>query len=847
MIHLLLAVARAATFEVPGCGSDPEWGPLADPGRVALSHRSVASGAHFGADPVTEPALAIEFAVPAGVTIPGRGLPPIDDPLNPLPVHGYDQDRSVVQLELPSRGALPLTDEEGASHSEFSGSKFCLVDDPACLWDGGAPANGLWRAWRVRPDTPVAGTCTVTEVQLARTLPDELRAAKAMNNKIALWLDEGEALLAGDRLRYRYVGFGPSRATSWTGRHFRPNFRYATETCPTGGDGTWPRECWVFLAPTQIDDLEVRPGPPAFVRVVAPLDVQAGTTHDVRVVVVDDLGNPSPITTPAGQEIVLRAKDPAGRLAPWSRAVSLTDDWTAIVPVTFPRAGAMAVHADLSTSVLPAATPIHAWTRVTVDPPRFVRKSGDVHFHTGVLVDADTEQTWSFLDSYAPGDHASQSTSTWDAYRYLEEVMGHDFGAASEHAVGWASWTVPSGAAFDPFRAGGACDVQTGEHPYAVAHVGDWWTEAQRLSARYDHTGFVTFPAYEWHSEGVDGNVPDTRDAPLHRVVMFRDFSPADDLPMLPGTKFGLPPQCLLLWLRAMGYDRDPLPPRVQDVVVMPHMMNDRAANLDWDMTYDWSGEFSAMLALLDPDPEVARGLIGDLQRITEVFSQINPRGDFEFFEGDWTTGPPTRHSVRYALAQGARVGLIGGSDNHDQVPGGNDDWTLPPNPVAKHAHEPGGLAFALVEADAPTDRDGIFDAFRARRTYATSGIRAWLDVRLSEPGGRTVGPGLELETDACTLDLKTQLMTGRPIRRVELLQAEVLQVLAGGSTSFSTTALTGGLPSEVFDQVTPIAHPGVDQTRVYYVRGIVGATAKAEDAVWSSPIWVTWTTPCVP
>jgi hypothetical protein len=136
--------------------------PLPGPQLLRVSDPHVDAMQRFSA---AEP-LVYEFNIPAGATIPGRGLPPDVPGAGELSEAYQDgNERSIVQVELPvsRQGA---TDEEQMTGSigQFDPPRFCRVGDPTCLWAD--DDDGRWRAWRVRDD----GTGeVVTELQLAHT------------------------------------------------------------------------------------------------------------------------------------------------------------------------------------------------------------------------------------------------------------------------------------------------------------------------------------------------------------------------------------------------------------------------------------------------------------------------------------------------------------------------------------------------------------------------------------------------------------------------------------------------------------------------------------------------------
>ncbi len=880
-------LAAAGTFEVQNCDSDPRWAAMAAPGTATMSPASIGVGQRLGQNGV--PRLALEVALPEDVLVLGRGLPellPGDDPLLSL---GYDVDRSVLQIELPQlRPPASAEEEVRSDHSTFSPARVCVVDAPyvpivpptsdtgdtgtsdTSTSDTGAPHTGLthtgastgdpggsidyadatcpydredtlgmWRAWRVRdhPD----GSCAVTEVQLARTIRDQVDSILQVP-RMGVWLEEGDTLEGGDRVLVEMQVTAPTRATDWTDSPYKPNIRWAHTSCLGHEETTWPGACFDALDPDSIDGLEVAAGPPTFLRINMPMDATRGEVVRGDFVLLDEHGNPTTHTSDPSSPIVLSARSATTGTAAWSHDLTFDGSWTETVVLPFNRPGAWTAEADVSGSDLPDLTVIRHWTRTWRDAPDMRRAAGDLHFHTGITEDPVSFAPARFLPTSAAGDHRLQVASTELAYRYLEDVMGLQFGAASEHAVAHSGYTLPSDPAFDPFRAGGVCDIGP-----IVEDIPDWWGNLQQLDMVNQHPGFTIFPAFEWHAhQRTLRNGIDVDNSRLHRVVVYREVPPLLDLPMLPGTATDLAPQCLPLFLIASGWGE---PDKLDDMVTIPHMSRHQSNNLDWDLQYDWSGEFADLLAHLDPDPAAARALIEQQARLVEVFSARAAQNDS--FEGRWLDGAnPKRWTIRYGLAQGAHVGFVGNSDNHGQQPGGNNDPIEgQTEPAARH-HEPGGLAFVLADGQS-TPRDGIFDALRARRTYATTGIRAWMDVTITDPGQPVLAPvymGGTHTTASCSLDLDVDLLAGMEIQAVDLLAAQVLHTPGGVSTSWRKIPIHGGkVPTETFRHSKTIPHPGEAGEWVYYVRGSLGSTEfPDQELAWASPIWVTWGDPAL-
>ncbi|MGI9501425.1 MAG: DUF3604 domain-containing protein, partial [Geminicoccaceae bacterium] len=127
---------------------------------------------------------------------------------------------------------------------------------------------------------------------------------------------------------------------------------------------------------------------------------------------------------------------------------------------------------------------------------------------------------------------------------------------------------------------------------------------------------------------------------------------------------------------------------------------------------------------------------------------------------------------VEDALRLGYRIGIVGGSDEHKGRPGAS-------YPGAAKFGATGGLTCHLL----PTlHRDDLFTAFRRRRHYATSGCRAFLDIRIPHlrdglaelPDGsrEPIGEALMGDIVACandTVTVEIDIAGEAGVERVEL------------------------------------------------------------------------------
>jgi len=698
----------------------------------------------------------------------------------PLSLYGPQPDRSVLQVELPVFG-IELSDENRRSATTFSPPRLCAAENDC----DSRNADGFWKAEQRRDGV------VLRELQLALPITDADTPEAATRNVLGLWLREGDAVPAHDEIVLSYHGPLPERATTWTPLYPRVRWRTGVQEGCDASD----RDCWTEATEDSITPLHVAAGSPTYLHVAAPLDTQTGVPFEVAVTALDAFANPTPIRANVR---LTNHKDPLVFNDQWQRRVNLTQT----------SAGPLRISATLTKTT--DIQSIAQWTVTHEDAPVHTRRTGDLHFHTG-----DGGAQRKFLGVFKAGDHAGLFTSIRDSMRYLDQVAGHDFGAASEHAMrddGFQpSEAVQTHAAFLP---GVACSGAMA----ATSSIEGWWKHAQQMSqaANGGHDGdFTVFPAFEWQSHHALNDR-----SPLHRVVLFRDFRPEHDLPLLPADIPELDPHCLLAFLQASGAGPE-------QALVLPHMQIANDGNIDWYLTYRETEK-----------PLVTRDVVESYQRLAEIFSARSYIDEDEkrvprpgVFEGSATD--PAPYSMRYAWRDAsAHIGVMAASDNHMGAPGADDPKALDGSRYGWG--EAGGITVTLQE---DTSRDGIWDALSARRTYATTGPRFWLDWTLDgEPMGS------ELQRSDASLASDLMVFVELPIQRVEVVGARVgdgtQPYISLGSSEPQTEshAMSWSIPN-------PCA-PGEEQEWVYYARVLASEQPnnllEAETA-WSSPIWIHW------
>lgn len=157
---------------------------------------------------------------------------------------------------------------------------------------------------------------------------------------------------------------------------------------------------------------------------------------------------------------------------------------------------------------------------------------------------------------------------------------------------------------------------------------------------------------------------------------------------------------------------------------------------------------------------------------------------------------------------QGKKVGIIASSDQHTGQGG------LP--------H--GGIA--AVYADSLT-REGIFDALKARRSYATTGEKILIDFEIN---GVFMGETLKAE-EGGELDIRLKVWGTNMLVRVDILRFRF-----GVDASFAPVLSEAPRP-ESMDAEFELKE-SVSGSCMYYAR-IVQEPLKWPDMAWTTPIWI--------
>ena len=168
------------------------------------------------------------------------------------------------------------------------------------------------------------------------------------------------------------------------------------------------------------------------------------------------------------------------------------------------------------------------------------------------------------------------------------------------------------------------------------------------------------------------------------------------------------------------------------------------------------------------------------------------------------------------ALKKGFRLGLIGSSDYHEVLTGNPLRIQDTPRTV-NNRHMQSRCGLAAVRADGLT-RAAIFEALQARRTFATSGIRGYVDFSVN---GHEMGTEFAMDRPDTPRLIQVAAAAPERMARIEIIRnGDIVHDLADGNWFFE-----GGWEDE-----TPVT-----EEVFYYLR----ITTGRDEFIWSSPVWV--------
>lgn len=180
--------------------------------------------------------------------------------------------------------------------------------------------------------------------------------------------------------------------------------------------------------------------------------------------------------------------------------------------------------------------------------------------------------------------------------------------------------------------------------------------------------------------------------------------------------------------------------------------------------------------------------------------------GCSEYYGGEACLHRPVQGAfVRDALARGYRLGIIGSGDTHDGHPG---------------KRSPGAVVTGILGVFAPElTREAVWDAFKRRHVYGTSGPKIILFFRVADS---PMGSEVTWPKEKGALPIALMAVTCDDIEAVEIIR--------NGEVVFREKGQ--GVLAQLLIEDTDV--PG-DAESWYYARVL----QKDGNMAWSSPVWV--------
>ena len=347
-------------------------------------------------------------------------------------------------------------------------------------------------------------------------------------------------------------------------------------------------------------------------------------------------------------------------------------------------------------------------------------------------------------------------------YAFARSAAGLDFAAATDHQLPVAGM---------PGYASHASGLPNTSH----ARYPDRWRATAEAARRHHQPGrFVTFLGFEFNTSGNAG----------HRNLYFK----GDEPEIIEAPAWPLPERFLQSWA---GQRRD--------IMVVPHHP---------------AICFSAGVYTTYKGLEI--GVVDErIQPLVEIYSK---HGTSEYFNNPRPLrGQAVGHFVQDMLEAGAHFGLVGGSDGHQANPGSS-------------LEEPGWFrtlqyrsGLAAVWARELT-REALWEAFFARRVYATTYPRVILRFQVNDLFMGAIGPA--------AYPRRIKIFVASPIL------VNYLEVIKNGRVVFMTPeqGQNHPIPPEVEGELEFVDETPSDRVEDYYYLRL---TLHGSERVWSSPVWV--------
>lgn len=391
------------------------------------------------------------------------------------------------------------------------------------------------------------------------------------------------------------------------------------------------------------------------------------------------------------------------------------------------------------------------------EPPPVVQRKIESRERPKIITSNGEQLSVFFGDLHAHCVYGDAANDVDEFYHRYRDAYGYDFATLTEH----------------DFLDG----METSQSELKMM-----WNHSDRMTKPGE---FVAFYGYEWTSPALADHAGDDRTVGEgHRHIIFRDSNG-------PFVSYGEANANTIAKLLARL--------KGEKALVIPH-------HTAWSGT-DW-----------DAHDE-------QLQRLIEVCST---HGRFEH-SGNRPIGYRRDHIhpgkfVIDALARGYRFGFVGGSDSH-----GLKWHATELEGRAKHIAEGtyvgwkrdafrSGMTTAILAPE--LTREALFDALYARRCYATSGAKIFVDFRVND---ELMGSDIECERPP---HLTATIKGTAGIRSIEIIRSGHIFAGLQSQPGESLTEMKFALDDKILI-------PG--ETHYYYLRVL----QEDGNMAWSSPIWV--------
>ncbi len=511
---------------------------------------------------------------------------------------------------------------------------------------------------------------------------------------------------------------------------------------------------------------------------------------------------------------------------------------------------------------------------------------GETHVHTSYSLDAfigGTRLTPDDAYRFARGETVTVNGNEHDIVRPLDfaavtdhaEYIGEMFSAQVESAPGYDNPDLVTLRGLSDYKdqekwfldtvvANARSDGGGGHPPFYAGPettMSAWRMMVDTAAKYYEPGTFTTLAGFEWTSAPGGGN--------MHRNVLFRDL----DVPDLPFTSFDSQDEEILWdWMEAQEAAGSTL-------LAIPH--NSNASKGLMFEPVDNSGDpidadYAARRSYFEPLIEMMQ-----IKGNSEVHPAFWPNDEFAGFENADSAQTRSERTfskedfVRYAVTQGVawqaqlgenpwKLGFVGGTDSHNGTPSdvvednyigshGGADAT----PERRRTGEipgwadgpdvnPGAITGVWAEKNT---RGAIYDAMRARETFATSGTRirprffgaAGFTTDISDPAGLLAegyANGVPMGGDLTGLDAAPSFFVhamadpdGAFLDRIQIIKGTIDE---SGETieTIHDVAWSGDRARDAAGVLPPVGGTVDPQTATY--SNDIGASELS--AVWTDP-----------